>query len=64
MVSPWNVCQFMKPGSCRLGLQPRVRGEGPGPPGLHTRSPALHHHAGGLVMQIMLWSSLGGPICR
>ena len=35
-------------------------GEGGDPPGLCTQSPTLCHRVGGLVMQVPLWSSLGG----
>ena len=36
LVSPRYVCQCTKPGPCRQRLQPRILGEGPGPPGLFT----------------------------
>ena len=63
-VSPGNVGECVKPGSCLRGFQSRVWGEGRGPPGISTQSLTLHHCAGVLVMCVSGWCSLGGPICR
>ena len=63
-VEEWIVqlVQGMYP--CWQGFQPRVWGEGWGPPGIGTQSLALNHCAGGLVTWVLGWCSLGGPICR
>ena len=49
-VEEWIVwlVQGMYPNVRRPGFQPRVWGEGQGPPGIRTQSLALHHCAGGL----------------
>ena len=64
VVSPGNVCKCAKPGLCWPGFQPRVLGEGRGPPGICTQSLVIHHCAGGLVTWVSGWCSLGGSICR
>ena len=59
-----RLVQGIYTGSCWWELQPWVWGDVQGPPGICTRSLALHHCAGGLVMWVPRWRFLEGPICR
>ena len=49
---------------CWGGVQWRVWSESQCSPRLGTQLTALHHYAWGLVMRVLLWGPLGGPLCR
>ena len=59
-----DVCHCPEPCPCWWEVQWRVSSEGWCSQRLGTQPPALHHCAWSIAMQVPLWGSLRGPLCR